>query len=105
MDELAALNLPPARASAVPADTPVVADTHGFHARGPSVPPTRRVAIWASGRRNPFLPGAGFDIWSIDALGQRRMPLFWTRLDMLQTLGARPSLWRARNGVSPFDVA
>ena len=63
-ETLAALGLPPPRAIAVPANTLVVADTFGFHARGPSARPTARVEIWAMGRRNPFLPWAGFDPWA-----------------------------------------
>ena len=37
--ELPALGLPPPRQFAVPANTLVVADTHGFHARGASTRP------------------------------------------------------------------
>ncbi|MTH97907.1 phytanoyl-CoA dioxygenase family protein [Roseibium sp. RKSG952] len=44
---------------AVPGNTYVVADTHGFHARGPSVRPSVRVGIYGSLRRNPFLPFTG----------------------------------------------
>ena len=74
-ETLAALGLPPPRAIAVPANTLVVADTFGFHARGPSARPTTRVEIWAMGRRNPFLPWAGFDPWAIPALGLRKPTL------------------------------
>ena len=55
-EELPSLGLPPPRAFAVPANTLVVADTFGFHARGPSLGPSLRVEIWAYGRRSPFLP-------------------------------------------------
>jgi len=59
------LRLPPPVTFAVPANTLVVADTHGFHARGPSLRPSTRVEIWAMERRNPFLPWTGLDLWSI----------------------------------------
>ena len=72
--ELAGLGLPEARAFPVRANTLVVADTHGFHARAPSARPTRRVEIWAYGRRNPFLPWTGLDIWSVPALGSVARP-------------------------------
>ena len=104
-EELSALDLPPPRALAVPANTLVVADTYGFHARGPSARPTRRVEIWASGRRNPFLPWTGLDPWSIDALGQRRMQVFWAIKDLVERNGGHQNLWRARQGVSAFDPA
>jgi hypothetical protein len=71
-DTLAALGLPPPRVIAVPANTLVVADTFGFHARGPSARPTTRVEIWAMGRRNPFLPWAGLDPWALPAFGLRK---------------------------------
>ncbi len=63
--EIEAMGFPPARAFAVPANTLVVADTVGFHARGFSARPSVRVEIWTYGRRNPFLPWTGFDPWSI----------------------------------------
>ena len=72
-DELAALGLPPPREISVPANTLVVADTFGFHARGTSAAPTTRVEIWAFGRRNPFLPWTGLDPWAIAALGLRKI--------------------------------
>lgn len=55
-DELAALGLPPPTAFAVPANTLVVADMFGFHARGESDRPTTRIELWSYSRRPPFLP-------------------------------------------------
>src|SRR5207248_11383603 len=52
-EELAALGLPQPRIFAVPANTLIVADTFGFHARGPSAGRSVRVEIWAYGRRSP----------------------------------------------------
>jgi len=54
--ELAGLGLPPPTVFAVPANTLVVADMFGFHARGESYRPTTRVELWSYGRRPPFLP-------------------------------------------------
>ncbi len=102
-EELAALGLPQPRAFAVPANTLVVADTFGFHARGLSVRPSRRVEVWASGRRNPFLPWAGLDPWAAEALGGRRMPVFWAARDALARAGLKPNHWRRLVEVSPFD--
>jgi hypothetical protein len=64
-DELARLGLGEPRAFAVPANTLVVADTVGFHARGLSLRASKRVEIWAYGRRNPFLPWTGLDPLSL----------------------------------------
>ena len=82
-DELAALGLPPPTVFAVRANTLVVADTHGFHARGPSVRPSTRVEIWAYGRRNPFLPWTGLDVTGLPGLAERRIPLWWRLNDRL----------------------
>ncbi len=83
---LAELGLPPARPLAVPANTLIVADTFGFHARGRSLRPSLRVEVWAFGRRNPFLP--------------------WTQLDPLVSAVGLPRVddWRLRTG-SLFDPA
>ena len=71
--ELRALGYGEPRALAVPANTLVVADTFGFHARGRSAGPSCRVEVWAIGRRSPFLP-----VWANQALqrldGRRRAP-------------------------------
>jgi hypothetical protein len=58
-DDLTRLGLPRPRLFAVPANTLVVADTFGFHARGPSVRPSLRVEIFAIGSRSPFTPWSG----------------------------------------------
>jgi len=102
--ELAALGLSEPRAFAVPANTLIVADTFGFHARGPSAGRSVRVEIWAYGRRSPFVPWAGLDFWSGAALA--RCSLWGWRLgDQLERVGIKPHRWRARTGISAFDPA
>jgi hypothetical protein len=99
------LGLPPPRAIAAPANTLVVADTFGFHARGPSAQATARVEIWAFGRRNPFLPWTGLDPWSVAALWLRKPALYWQSVDAIERLGFGHQRWRARGELSPFDPA
>jgi hypothetical protein len=101
--ELGGMGLPQPRTFAVPANTLVVADTYGFHARAASTRPTCRVEVWSFGRRNPFLPWTGLDAWSIDALGQRRAPLMWRTRDTIERFGGRANFWRPREDVSAFD--
>jgi hypothetical protein len=60
-DELGQLGLPTPIAVDVPANTLVVADTFGFHARGLSVRPSHRVEVWGIAPRSPFLPWGGLD--------------------------------------------
>ena len=103
-DALAALGLPEPRVFAVPANTLIVADTFGFHARGPSTGQSVRVEIWAYGRRSPFVPWPGFDLWTGAALAHRSL-LGWQLGDMLERAGIKPHRWRARSGISAFDPA
>ncbi|MGE5271127.1 MAG: phytanoyl-CoA dioxygenase family protein [Thiohalocapsa sp.] len=102
--ELASLGLPEPVVLAVPANTLVVADTFGFHARGPSAGRSLRAEIWAYGRRSPFLPWTGLDPWSGPALARRSL-LGWQFDDFLDRAGIRPQRWRARSGVSALDPA
>ncbi|MBV9828775.1 MAG: phytanoyl-CoA dioxygenase family protein [Alphaproteobacteria bacterium] len=104
-DEVNELGLPAPEAIAVPANTLVVADTFGFHARGPSRLPASRVEIWAMGRRNPFLPWTGLDPWTIAALGLRKPVFYWKSLDALEQLGLGRQRWRDRGVLSAFDPA
>jgi hypothetical protein len=103
-DELRAWGLPEPRVFAVPANTLVVADTFGFHARGPSTGQSLRVEVWAYGRRSPFVPWAAFDPWSGAALARRSL-IGWRLGDLYERIGIKPHRWRARTGVSAFDPA
>jgi len=100
--ELASLGLPQPRSFAVPANTLVVADTFGFHARGTSRESSLRVEIWAYGRRSPFPSPAAHVPWTTAALG-RRSVMSWQFGDVLEAVGVRKNRWRARTGISPFD--
>ncbi len=100
--ELMALGLPTPRVFAVPANTLVVADTFGFHARGPSAGRSLRVEIWAYGRRSPFVPWSAFDPWTGAALARRSL-IGWRLSDLYERIGLKPNGWQARIGVSAFD--
>ncbi|WP_410481576.1 phytanoyl-CoA dioxygenase family protein [Pseudomonas plecoglossicida] len=71
--ELAALGLPPPRRFAVPANTLVVADTSGFHARCASHKASHRVEIYASLRRNPFIPWRGAHLFALPWIANHHM--------------------------------
>ena len=100
-NELARLGLPQPRACAVPANTLVVADTYGFHARGASVRPSRRVEIWSYSRRNPFLPFTGFDPLGLPGIAERRVGAYWRFRDLFSRWIGQP--WRDVGTRSPFD--
>ena len=101
--ELPALGLPPPRRFAVPANTLIVADTMGFHARGVSVRPNTRIEIWAYGRRNPFLPWLGGDPAGLPFVRDRAVRLSWGASDFGETLHLTKNTWR-RAGVLTADA-
>jgi hypothetical protein len=101
--EIEAMGFQPPRAFAVPANTLVVADTVGFHARGPSVRPSVRVEIWTYGRRNPFLPWAGFDLGSVPGIAERRIPWMWQARDLMQKSGLGAQPWKDVGRLKPRD--
>lgn len=94
-DELRALGLPRPTRFCLPANSLVVADTYGFHARGDSSEPTVRVEIWAYSRRNPFLPWTGIDSASWRPISQRRAEWLGSLLDWLDRRGWMKQHWLA----------
>ncbi|WP_246375707.1 phytanoyl-CoA dioxygenase family protein [Gluconacetobacter takamatsuzukensis] len=101
-EALAAMGYPAPRAVAVPANTLIVADTGGFHARGASEQPGIRVEIWAYERGNPFFVPL-IDLWRIHALGRRRAGMVWSFHDWLEESGLGIHVWRKRANVGAFD--
>lgn len=91
-DGLAALGLPQPVRMAVKANTLVVADTYGFHARTPSPRPTVRVELHGHLRRNPFMPWNGLDPLALPGLRGRALDI---HLALLRRFGqaGRDEVW------------
>lgn len=102
-EELPALGLPPATRFAVRANTLVVADTYGFHARADSDRPTLRVELWAYCRRTPFLPWAGLDPLSLPPFAKRRAEWAAAIMDWLDRRGIAQQHWRPAGKRRPID--
>ena len=100
-DALAGIGLPAAQSFATPANTLVVADTFGFHARQQATRASTRVEIWAYGRRNPFLPWTGLDLLGVPGIAEWRIPLLWKARDVLERFVGQP--WRAVGDKRPRD--
>jgi len=100
-NELTELGLPPPRRFGVRANTLIVADTMGFHARGPSLRPSTRTEIWAYGRRNPFLPWLGADPAGLPIVKQHAVRLFWSASDVGEHLHLMRNPWRREGVVTP----
>ena len=102
-DQLDRLSLPAPTRFCVPANTLVVADTCGFHARGDAVGQTVRVEIWAYARRTPFLPWTGFDLLSWRPLARRRAEWLARIVDWLDRRGMMKQHWVAVGRKRPQD--
>jgi hypothetical protein len=102
-EDIQRMKLKPPVAFAVPANTLVIGDTVGFHARGHSARPSRRLEIWAYGRRNPFLPWTGLDPLSLPGIADSRIPAMWKGLDRLQAMGLARNSWVDMGVKQPLD--
>jgi hypothetical protein len=71
-----ALGLPAPRRFAVPANTLVIANTFGFHARSPANKGSTRLAIYADSRTNPFNPWPGFGLRTTSRLRERALQAY-----------------------------
>jgi hypothetical protein len=101
LDELDGLQLPAPRRFAVPANTLVVADTSGFHARCQSQRASHRVEIYASLRRNPFLPWRGAHLFALPMIANNHMR--WdVRLKQMSGLQHRPD-WAFFDALNAYE--
>ncbi|WP_208999721.1 phytanoyl-CoA dioxygenase family protein [Stappia sediminis] len=92
-DEIRSMGFGEPRSLAVPANTLIVADTHGFHARGPSSRPSVRIGIYGSLRRSPFLPWTGLDPFCLPGIvGRKAVMHEWLDRKMANYKGKKPSL-------------
>lgn len=92
--DLAKMGLPEPTHFIVPANTLVVADTCGFHARADGVGRTHRVELWAYCRRSPFLPWVGLDPLAFRGVAERRAGWLMAGLDWLDARGWARQHWQ-----------
>ncbi len=99
-EDVAALGYGPPTALAVPANSLLIADTLGFHARARSERASTRVALHVTLRRNPFPPWTGLDLKSAPGLRGRELDLYlgWTQLQ--RRLTGRGAPWRPVGAVA-----
>lgn len=90
-DQLLQLGLSDPIDFCVPANTLVVIDTCGFHARAASSRQSLRVELWALQRRQPFLPWAGRSLLPLWA--DTRAEWILALADLLDRLGLRKQHW------------
>jgi hypothetical protein len=96
------MGFPAPKAFSVPANTLVVANTHGFHCRGRASQKSTRTELWTISRGNPFNPSPGLDLQWFDKL-QNHVLAEWRRYqDRRAQATASLSSWHlieARNTV------
>ncbi|OAL82356.1 hypothetical protein AY607_12375 [Acinetobacter sp. SFA] len=93
------------QAFAVKANTLVIADTYGFHARAKSLKPSVRIELWAYARRNPFVPWLGGDPLSLPFLKSNLVPLYWAGLDFMEKKFQRNNPWKKVGNKRATDPA
>jgi hypothetical protein len=103
-EELPGLGLPQPTHFSVPANTLVVIDTCGFHARASSTRPTMRAEIWAYCRRSPFLPWTGLDLLSLKPIAIRRGEWLQAIVDWLDRRGWMKQHWKPAGRWRPTDL-
>ncbi len=102
-DELPSLDLPPPTRFCVSANTLVVVDTCGFHARADLTGPSVRVEVWAYCRRNPFLPWTFGGPLSWKPFADRQAEALHKLLDWLDRMGVRKQHWKPAGRRRPVD--
>lgn len=99
-----AMNLQPPKAFKVPANTLVIANTHGFHCRGQATERSTRTELWTISRNNPFNPLPGFDNPLISDLQNRALNAWRRYCDRKAEARGAVSSWHvvdARNTIRP----
>ncbi len=92
-DDAVRMGFPEPRAFAVPANTLVIANTHGFHCRGEATSKSTRTELWTISRGNPFNPSPGLDLPWFDNL-QNQVLAHWRRyLDKRAAAAGSVSSW------------
>ncbi|WP_395022704.1 phytanoyl-CoA dioxygenase family protein [Dongia sp.] len=99
----AALGLAAPVCMSVPANTLVVADTSGFHARSPSLRPSHRVEIYATFRRSPFLPWVGGHLLALPFVSGRHAAIEMGLQRLFASARFGRGSWTIIDGVSPYD--
>ncbi len=102
--EIVRLGYGPPQRLPVGANTLVVADTSGIHARGTTDRQTARVSIWAYSRSNPFLPWVWGDPAALPGIKGHALRLYWGITDRLKDARRARRDWRwvgLRSPLSP----
>jgi len=101
-DELEAMGMPAPSLFKVPANTLVIADTHGFHRRGAASEKSNRLEIWAYSRTNPFNPLVGFNLQWYNKLSHTVIDKYLKRQDRIAEEKGMRASWHVIDAAEMF---
>ena len=104
-DELEAMRMPAPSLFKVPANTLVIADTHGFHRRGAASEKSNRLEIWAYSRTNPFNPLPGFNLQWYNKLSHKVIEKYLKRQDRIAAAKDMRASWHLIDSSEMFGGA
>lgn len=87
----------------VPANTLVIANTHGFHRRGDAAKRSMRTEIWSISRSNPFNPFPGFDLPALTQLQNRALTWYREYCDKKAAKNGTQSSWHIVSARNTLD--
>ncbi|WP_102866880.1 phytanoyl-CoA dioxygenase family protein [Pseudovibrio exalbescens] len=105
IEDLDKMGLPEPVALAVPANTLVVADTHGFHARGRSQRPSSRLGLYGSLRKSAYMPFSLPDPLMLPGLKGRQAELYVALEDLKARRQGKPPALMDIGEVKALDPA
>jgi len=103
LEDLDEMGFPHPVSVTVPANSFVVADTHGFHARAVSHKPTVRFGIYGSLRGSPYAPLTGLDIANLPFMQNRKVGWYVKALDLRERLGGKKTPLKPAGTMRPMD--
>lgn len=93
LDDLKSMGMEGPKALPLPANSLVIANTHGFHCRGQAKAGRGRFEIWAYMRKNPFIPLPKLMIRAAQTVEQKTLRWYWGYLDQRNARRGVPSTW------------
>jgi hypothetical protein len=102
--DLKKLDLPQPQKFCVPSNTLVIGDTFGFHRRTPTRHKSCRIEIYATLRRNPFLPWPGLHFFSLPYIRTNSGSFSISALKLMKKLKLRKIVPWTYTGTRPIDA-
>lgn len=102
-DDLATMGLSDPIALSVPANTLVIANTHGFHRRGDAATRSMRTEIWSISRSNPFNPFPSIDVPALAHLQNRALTWYRAYCDRKAEKNGEQSSWHVVDARNTLD--